>query len=294
MILFYSVVSTLLVSIVSLSGIFLLTIRDKVLQKIVLYLVSFAIGSMLANVFFHLLPEAYEVSSSIEKASTLVLVGFLGSFIIEKYIHWHHCHNLHCKHAEPVGIMLLIGDALHNATDGMLIAASYMVSIPVGIATTIAIMLHEIPQEIGDFAVLIHSGYTRAKALLWNLCTALTALIGAIVLVWLHDHVSNIEAILLPIIAGNFLYIAGTDLLPTLQKQTKVKNSIIQLLSIIAGIALVFFLTSGSHSHAVHGDDAHDEERHDEVHNEHVDEHTLEPVGNTEVRHDIVDEHDTH
>lgn len=294
MILFYSILSTLVVSLVALSGIVLLTLRDKILQKIVLYLVSFAIGGMLANVFFHLLPEAYEISSSIEMTSSLILVGFLGSFIIEKYIHWHHCHNLHCKHSEPVGIMLLIGDALHNATDGMLIAASYMVSVPVGIATTIAIMLHEIPQEIGDFAVLIHSGYTRTKALLWNVLTALTAVIGAVLVVWLHDHISNIEIILLPLIAGNFLYIAGTDLLPTLQKQTKVKSSLLQLVSIVAGILLVFAVAGGGHDHAGLDHDAHDEERHDEVHNEHVDEHTLEPVSNTEANHDIVDEHDTH
>ncbi|PIR52232.1 ZIP family metal transporter, partial [Candidatus Peregrinibacteria bacterium CG10_big_fil_rev_8_21_14_0_10_49_16] len=144
--------SVLVVSFVSLAGVFLLSLHKSFLQKILLYLVSFATGAIFANVFLHILPEMIEESIDVQGSFMLVLVGIILSFVIEKFIHWHHCHNLECAHAEPVGTMMLIGDGVHNMTDGILIATTYLVDMELGVATTIAVILHELPQEIGDFA----------------------------------------------------------------------------------------------------------------------------------------------
>ena len=266
--------SILFVSLASLAGVVLLSMNKDFLKKIMTYLVSFATGALFANVFFHLLPEMVEHSTDVQYSFGLVLTGIIASFIIEKFVHWHHCHNLECSHHEPVGTMMLIGDAAHNTLDGMLIATAYLVNIELGIATTIAVLLHEIPQEIGDFAILLHSGMSRAKALLWNFISALTAFVGAGVVIALHNYVDGIELVLLPIVAGNFLYIAGSDLIPELHKETRTKNAILQLIAMLAGILLIFSLVSGGH--AAHGEDTdedvHIEEEHEESHSDHIDE----------------------
>lgn len=287
----YILLSTLLVSLVSLVGVILLALNTHRVQRILLYLVSFAVGAMLANVFFHLLPEAFEQSPHLELTSALILVGMLGSFVLEKFIHWHHCHNLDCGHTEPIGTMMLVGDAMHNITDGVLIATAFLVSVPVGVATTIAVIFHEVPQEIGDFAVLIHSGFTKVRALLWNLISALTAFIGVFAVLLLDSYASNLEYILLPLIAGNFLYIAGSDLIPTLHKQSNLRKGLLQLCTMIIGVAIIYAVSGGGHAHpGLHDHDDHAEE----IHEEH-DEHLLEVEGDhdedSEAVHDERDDH---
>jgi zinc and cadmium transporter len=180
---------------------------------------------------------------------TLVLLGILLSFIIEKFVHWHHCHNLGCKHIQPVGTMMIIGDGVHNMIDGVLIATAYLVDIQLGIATTIAVMLHEIPQEIGDFAVLIHSGFSNKRALIWNFISALTAFLGAFFVLLLQQYSAGIETIFLPLVAGNFLYIAGSDLIPSLHKNFTTKSALLQLLCMLVGIGLIYSVVSGAHVH---------------------------------------------
>lgn len=239
---FFILISVFLVSLVSLIGVFLLSLQQQFLKTILLYLVSFAAGALFANVFLHILPEMVEVVPDTHNGFALVLLGIVLSFLLEKFIHWHHCHNLDCSCPQPVGTMMLIGDGMHNMTDGILIAAAYLVDTELGIATTVAVILHEIPQEIGDFAVLLHSGWSRKKALLANFMSALTAFLGAIAVLVLHEHAHNIELLLLPIIAGNFLYIAGSDLIPILHKETTTKNAMLQFLSLVAGIALMYGL----------------------------------------------------
>ncbi|OGJ58142.1 hypothetical protein A3H22_00075 [Candidatus Peribacteria bacterium RIFCSPLOWO2_12_FULL_55_15] len=227
--------SVLAVSLASLTGVFLLSLHQSFLRKILLSLVSFAAGALFANVFLHILPE-------IGASFRLVLLGILLSFVVEKFIYWHHCHNLDCRHRSPVGTLMLMGDGIHNMTDGMAIAAAYLISPELGLATTVAVILHEIPQEIGDFAVLLHSGYSRARALAWNFLSALTAFLGAAAILLLHGRVQGIETMLLPLAAGNFLYIAGSDLIPELHKEPKAKSSLVQLLAMLAGIALMWSL----------------------------------------------------
>jgi len=238
--------SVLLVSLVSLAGVFLLSLSDKLIKRILLYLVSFSTGALLGNVFLHLLPEIVQSSMNLDKSLLIVLLGILFSFTIEKFIYWRHCHSLDCdNHIHPVGPLVLIGDAAHNVVDGILIATSYLISIPLGVATTLAVLLHEIPQEFGDFAVLLHSGMKKGRALFFNFLSALTAFLGAFAVLALSSSVEGIEGILLPLAAGNFLYIAGADLIPELHKETKLKNALLQLLWMIAGIGLMYGLAAG-------------------------------------------------
>ena len=235
--------SIFLVSLASLVGVFFLSIRESLLQKGMMYFLSFAVGALFANVFFHLLPEIVESTTDVHTALNLVLFGIIVSFVIEKFIHWHHCHHLGCSHATPVGVMMLIGDGVHNLLDGILIAAAYLADVQVGIATTVAILLHEIPQEIGDFAVLLHGGFSRKKALMWNFISALAALLGGAFVLMAQQSVQNLPNVLLPIVAGNFLYIAGSDLIPELHKESAWKKAFLQLLCMLAGIGLIYALT---------------------------------------------------
>lgn len=232
--------SVLLVSVMSLAGVFLLSFNESLLRKFLFPLVAFATGALFANVFLHLLPEALEGAENSLIPLSLVLAGIIFSLIIEKFIHWHHCHSIDCPdHIHPVGTMMLIGDGVHNILDGILIASAYLASTEIGIATTIAVILHEIPQEIGDFAVLIHSGFSRSRALFYNFLSALPAFLGAIGVLFLAGSVLHIELFLIPLAAGNFLYIAGSDLLPELHKEVKLSAAFRQLVFLLAGIAVM-------------------------------------------------------
>lgn len=232
--------SVLFLSLTSLVGVVLLSLSTTLLKKIMLYLVSFSTGALLGNVFLHLLPEMVETGTP---DFSIVLMGLLASFVIEKFIHWRHCHSIDCKgHIRPVGPLVIIGDAAHNMIDGILIATAYLIDIDLGIATTAAVLLHEIPQEFGDFAVLIHSGMSTQKALLFNLLSALTAFIGVGLVLTLSTRIAGIENILLPLAAGNFLYIAGSDLIPELHKESRPSKAAIQLVCMVAGIMLMSVL----------------------------------------------------
>ncbi len=240
---FFSLISVLVVSLISFIGVITFAIKTNFLKKILLLLVSLSAGALLGGAFIHLIPEAFETIESESSVPLLILGGILLFFTLEKFIHWRHCHIPTCKsHPHPFAIMNLIGDGLHNFIDGMIIAASYLINIPLGITTTIAVILHEIPQEIGDFGVLIYGGFKKTKALLLNFMTALTAILGAIVTLIIGSRISSFSIYLLPIAAGGFIYIAGSDLIPELHKEVNLKKSLLQLLSIIIGIALMFAL----------------------------------------------------
>ena len=235
------------VSLISLVGIIPFVISEK-LRSYVLYLVSFSVGALLGNVFLDIIPEMAK-ENNIEQGVQYILLGILISFIMEKMIHWRHCHTLpdekheHCHdHHHHVGMMSLFADGVHNFIDGALIAAIFLVDTQIGIATTIAVALHEIPQEIGDFAVLLHAGFSKKKAILFNLLSACTAIIGALIALAFQSIVPIAETVLLPIAAGNFLYIAGVDLIPELHKETRILRSLLQLFSIIGGIGIMYIL----------------------------------------------------
>ncbi len=241
-----TITSVIAVSLVSLIGMFFLSIKAEKLHKLLLVLIGFATGALLGDVFIHLLPELVQESGFTLVTSFSVLTGILTFFVLEKYVQWRHCHMPTREHhtVHPLATMNLVGDAFHNFVDGMIIAGSYLVSFEIGIATTLAVLLHEIPQEIGDFAILTHAGIKRTKALLFNFLSALTAVLGAIIVLAFNIGSQNGLHLIVPFTAGGFLYIAGADLLPELHKTPYAfRSSTIQLLSIISGIAVMYALT---------------------------------------------------
>jgi len=239
----YTFSSVFIVSIISLVGALTIALRKDLLQKILLFLVSLSAGALLGGVFFHLIPEAAEDIGFNLNLAIYILAGILTFFTLEKLICWRHCHiETSESHPHPFAVMNLIGDALHNFIDGMIIAGTYLVSIPLGISTTIAVIFHEIPQEIGDFGVLVHGGFGRLKALLLNFATALTAVLGALVILILNIEVETVGKILVPFTAGGFLYIATSDLIPELRKDIKPLNSILQLVFILLGLGIMYLL----------------------------------------------------
>jgi len=239
----YSITSVLIVSLISLIGLITISVKVSNLKKILIYLVSFSTGALFGGAFFHLLPDIVERNGFTFSISFFILLGILIFFIIEKLIYWHHCHLPITKnHVHPFSLMILIGDGFHNFLDGLIIGASYLLSIPTGIAATIAIALHEIPQEIGDFGILLHGGFSKTKALLLNFLSALIAVIGVIIALVMNSYISNIESFLIPLAVGGFIYIAGADLIPELHKEFEFKKSILQILAFSLGILAMILL----------------------------------------------------
>jgi zinc and cadmium transporter len=225
---------------ISFTGIALFAVSETAIRRSLLYIVSFAAGVLIGDVFLHILPELAEGGGFSTASIQGMIAGILASFVIEKIIHWHHCHVLPSpEHHHPVGTLALVGDSIHNILDGALIAGSFLVSPTLGAATTVAIALHEIPQEISDFALLLYSGYKRTTALLWNFCSGLTSLLGAAVVLLSHSMHPNLTQVLMAFTAGNFLYIAGADLIPELHKETHWRSAVLQLLLICSGIGIM-------------------------------------------------------
>ena len=233
----YSLVSVLIVSLISLVGLIALSIKLERLKKILIYLVSFSAGALFGGAFLHLLPQIIAEQGFNLMVPFLILGGIVLFFAVEKIICWQHCHIPTSKgHVHSFAIMNLIGDGVHNFLDGLIIGASYLISLPTGIATTLAVAIHEIPQEVGDFGVLIHGGFSRMKALVLNFVSAIVAVLGVVIALMLSNYVSNIQFLIAPIAIGGFIYIAGSDLIPELHKHTGIKNSLLQLLIFILGI----------------------------------------------------------
>src|SRR3989338_2175740 len=252
---FYTLTSVFVVSLVSFVGLFTLSIKETLLPRVVFILVSLAAGALLGDAFIHLVPEAFSEIAALPAALFMIL-GVLLFFVLEKFLHWHHYHGkehgggMHeqgehdtIRAAHPTGYMILVSDGVHNFLDGAIIAAGFLVSTEVGIATTLAIVLHEIPQEIGDFAVLLYSGFSRWHALFLNFLSALVALVGALLVLVLGEAGEAVALWLIPLAAGGFIYIANADLIPELHKTTRVTHSLIQFTAMLAGIlAMVFIL----------------------------------------------------
>lgn len=239
----YTILSVVGISLLSFIGILTISIKIEKLKKVILFLVSFSAGSLLGGAFIHLLPEVYSESANTEIIPFMILAGLLVFFILEKLLFWRHCHvPTSQEHPHPLGINNLVGDGLHNFVDGVIIAGSYLVSVPVGIATTIAVILHEIPQEIGDFGVLIHAGYSKRKALLFNFLSALTAVLGAVLTLAIGVKIEQVVVYLIPITIGGFIYIATADLIPELKKETNLGKSLLQLVFLLLGMSIMALL----------------------------------------------------
>lgn len=238
----YAVLSVILVSLFSLVGVAGLVIGKKNYERVIFLLVSFSVGALFGDAFIHLIPEAFEQIPEPLLISLSIIGGILIFFVLEKYIRWHHCHldEGDCKeHKNHLGPMNVIGDGVHNFIDGILIGAAYLVSIPVGVATTVAIILHEIPSEIGEFAVLLHSGIKVKKALFYNFLSASISIIGLLLVLFLGRDFGGLVKYLIPIAAGGFIYIGGSDLIPELHHETNAKKSALQLLAIVLGVLIM-------------------------------------------------------
>ncbi|MBI2628734.1 ZIP family metal transporter [Candidatus Pacearchaeota archaeon] len=240
----YSLISVFIVSLISLIGVATLSIKTEKLEKFLIYMISFSAGALLGDAFIHLLPESFEKSGFVLSISLFTLSGIGFSLATEKIIQWRHCHHPTTRsHPHPLTTMNLIGDSVHNFIDGIIIAASYFISIPVGMATTLAVIFHEIPQEISEFGVLLYGGYTKSKAILANFLIALTAVLGAALTLIIGTQSQSILTFLIPFAAGNFIYIACSDLIPELHKESEnISKSIIQIFLFILGIAVMALL----------------------------------------------------
>lgn len=234
----YILLSTFVISLISLIGIITLGLKKYIFHKMIFALVAFSAGTLLSGAFLHLISESLEhIAPSV--LSLYVLLGFVMFFLIEKLLHWRHCHKETCK-IHPVSYLILLGDAVHNFIDGLVIAASFSISMHFGIITTILIIAHEIPQELGDFAVLVYSGMKKHKALLFNFISQLTCILGGIAGYFMSSV--NMFIVLLPISAGGFIYISASDLIPELHKEKRLKKSIISFVYFLIGIGFVICL----------------------------------------------------
>lgn len=211
-------------------------------------LVSYAIGALLGAVFLNILPEAVELNGHMATVSGTVLVGILLFFTLEKVLLWRHCHHDHCEAHDPdaehthgrSGTMIMVGDTFHNFVDGIIIAAAFLTDVNLGIVTALAIIAHEIPQEVGDFMILLHSGYSKVQALRVNLLSSLATLVGGVMSYFALQSVQEIVPTLLSLAAASMLYVAVADLIPGLHKRTQLRDTLQQVSLIGAGVATIY------------------------------------------------------
>lgn len=235
--------SVIVVSLMSLVGAVTVSVGQERLQRRVTVMVGLAVGAMFGDAFIHLLPRAVEQSGE-RVTSLMTLVGIFGFFVLEKFLYWRHVHVVSAPAAvAPLGYLNLVADGLHNWIDGVLIGAAYLVSVPIGLATTLAVVFHEIPQEIGDFGVLLQAGFSRRRALLFNFLSGSLAILGTIMALVVGSALEFVAMLMLPLAAGSFTYIAGSDLVPELQKERDPAASAVQLAAMGAGVGVMFLLT---------------------------------------------------
>lgn len=230
------VAATVLVSLVSLSGVLFLMLREDSLKNLSAHLIAFASGSLMGGAFFHLIPEA--ASRQGDAAFGLVAFGVVFFFALEKVLCWRHCHNEQCD-VHTFTYLNLVGDSIHNFVDGLIIAASFLVEPALGVVTTAVVILHEVPQELGEFGVLIYGGFTRRRAIWLNLLTALTALAGGALGYFFSLYVKDLQLSLVSFAAGGFVYIALADLVPELHKRRRPAESAAQFLLMLAGLGIL-------------------------------------------------------
>ena len=228
--------ATMVNGLIGLAGVFTMWLKEKQLKGILLILVSFSAGALLSGAFFHLMTEALETMEAMT-AFAFLLTGFVAFFLIEKFLHWRHCHKGECE-VHPFSQLILVGDGIHNFIDGLVMAASFMVTPAFGFLTTLIIISHEIPQELGNFGVLVYGGFEKRKALLYSFLAQLTSVIGGIAGFFLF-YTALSFTFLLPFAAGGFIYISASDLVPELHKEESMKKYLVFLSFFMIGIVFL-------------------------------------------------------
>lgn len=233
-------ISTTGISLMSLAGVLVLFFKDDFLQKIILRLVAFSAGSLIGGAFLHMIPESLNELNNNSLVFIWVIIGFSIFFLLEQFIHWHHCHTLECQHKEytkPTAYLILMADGLHNFIDGLAIAGAFLFDVRIGLITALVVATHEIPQELGDFGVLINSGWKKSRALLFNLISGLTAVLGGLAVYFIAQDIQ--VDFLLPLSAGGFIYIASSDLIPEVKHHAKMSTNVANFSAFIFGILLI-------------------------------------------------------
>jgi len=246
MTLVYILIATFLISLVSFIGALTLFFKKELMDKALLILVAFSAGALIGGAFLHLIPEAIKEvgldEGGILKIFLYLLLGFCIFFVLEQFINWHHHHSTSHPEIKSFSYLILISDGVHNFIDGFIIAASFVIAFPVGIITVLAVVLHEVPQELGDFGVLIYGGFKKSKALFLNFLTGLIAVFGGIAGFFLSERIGDSIVFLLPFAAGNFIYIACSDLIPEIKRKETSKKSLIYFFVFLLGISLMLLL----------------------------------------------------
>jgi zinc and cadmium transporter len=227
-------------SAIALVGCVTLLLKKATLNRIIMPLVAFAAGSLLAGAFFHMLPAALERAPADANVFLWTLIGFALFFALEQFLHWHHCHRASSDCREPLTYLILLGDGLHNFLGGIGVAGVFLIDFRLGLAAWLAAAAHEVPQELGDFGVLIHGGWKKGTALLFNLVSGLTFLLGGMVAYAASARID--VGFLVPFAAGNFIYIGASDLVPEVNKHRDASANAIHFGSFVAGIALLWLI----------------------------------------------------
>ncbi len=228
-----------LMSAIAMVGSVTLVLKPATLDRLLLPLVAFAAGSLIGGAFFHMIPAAIGANANILGIGVAVVTGFTAFFVLEQVLHWHHCHRARSDCKQPLTYLILIGDALHNFLGGLAIAGTFLIDVRLGITSWLAAAAHEVPQELGDFGVLVHGGWSKRRALLFNVLSGLTFLLGGLSAYGLSFQMD--VSWLIPFAAGNFLYIGASDLVPEVNKHDNHKANAVHLLAFVLGVALLYF-----------------------------------------------------
>jgi len=233
------VIGGVIMSAIAMIGSVTLVLKPRTLDRLLLPLVAFAAGSLIGGAFFHMIPAGIDATGSALSVGIAVVAGFTVFFVLEQVLHWRHCHRAQSECKQPLTYLVLIGDGLHNFLGGMAIAGTFLIDVRLGITSWLAAAAHEVPQELGDFAVLVHGGWSKKRALVFNVLSGLTFLLGGLLTYGLSFHLD--VSWLIPFAAGNFLYIGASDLVPEVNKQHNLKDNLVHLLAFVLGLALLLF-----------------------------------------------------